>query len=59
MGLLNEFEQQYSILTAELTTNIGRLSIVNGGKQKFKEIRKIWKLEQKIENYNFVINRFD
>lgn len=37
MGLLNEFEQQYSILTAELTTNIGRLSIVNGGKQKFKE----------------------
>lgn len=32
MGLLEEYEQQYSILTAEITVHIGKLGIVTIGK---------------------------
>lgn len=32
MGLLEDYEQQYSVLTAEITSNIGRLGIVSIGK---------------------------
>lgn len=38
MGLLEEYEQQYSILTAEITVHIGRLGIVSIGKFFLKNI---------------------
>lgn len=34
MGLIEEYEQQYSILTAEITVNIGKLSTVSIGELK-------------------------
>lgn len=34
MGLIDDYEQQYSQLTAEATALIGRLAVASGGKKK-------------------------
>lgn len=39
MGLLEDYEQQYSVLTAEITSNIGRLGIVSIGKINFSDVQ--------------------
>lgn len=39
MGLLEDYEQQYSVLTAEITSNIGRLGIVSIGKIYFSDVQ--------------------
>lgn len=39
MGLLEDYEQQYSVLTAEITSNIGRLGIVSIGKLHFSDVQ--------------------
>ena len=39
MGLLEDYEQQYSVLTAEITSNIGRLGIVSIGKFNFSDVQ--------------------
>lgn len=36
MGLLEEYEQQYSILTAEITVHIGKLGTVSIGENLIK-----------------------
>lgn len=38
MGLVEDFERQYSILTAEITTHIGRLSTAAIGKQRLRSL---------------------
>lgn len=35
MGLIDDYEQQYSQLTAEATALIGRLAVATGGTLKF------------------------
>lgn len=41
MGLLEDYEQQYSVLTAEITSNIGRLGTVSIGRILFSIWNKL------------------